>query len=202
MRINKYIYFAFCIIFLIGCTSDTSVEPEVELETVFGNFEVLEDNSVFLSGTITESSAANITSLLKSYPNTTTINMGDVNGATSHEAAFEAARIVRSNNLDIHVVDNSTVRKEATNFMLGGINRTKGENVRIGVSAWVNDQGMEATEFGFGDPAHLPWINFYQEMQFTFTLASDFYFFSINGAPSNDILFMTEDQLNTFDIIN
>jgi len=202
MKINSYIYFAIYAIFLFSCTPEESEETEVQLETIFGSFEVLEDNTVFLSGNLTENSAADITSLIESYPNTSLITMGDVDGATSHEAAFEAARIVRANNIDIHISDNSTVRKEATNFMLGGIKRTKGNGVRIGVSAWINESGMEATDFDFGDPAHLPWINFYQEMQFTFQLASDFYFFSINAATSNDILFLTEDQLNTFDIIN
>ena len=200
MRINHYIYLLCFVIIATSCVQDDPMENEVK--TTFGAFEVLENNSVLMTGLINDNTATDLTELIETFPTTTSITMGDVDGATTHEAAFSAARIVRANNLNIHISDNSTIRKEATNFFLGGIQRTKGENVRIGVSAWINDQGQEATDFGFGDSAHLPWINFYQEMGFSFQLAADFYNFYIFAAPSDEIFFMTDDQLNTFDIIN
>jgi|GEM_PF-3709438 len=206
MRIFGYILIIVCCLFIFSCGSDDAaiamMEPVVEKETTFGSFEVDESNDATLSGSIDENTAADLTELLVQYPNIDRIVMEDVNGATSAEAAFSAARVVRSNMLDIHITDNSTIRKEAVDFLLGGIKRSKGIDVKIGQSAWINAQGQEATDFDFGDDAHLPWINFYVEMEYQFQLATDYYNFYIYAADADDIYFFTDDQINTFNLIN
>lgn len=199
MKICIYISLFFTVFLLGSCTPDEQVTAP---QTTFGAFEVQENNAVLMSGVITASTATDLQDLLEAYPSTTRIDMGNVNSASSHEAAFAAARIVRSNQLNIHINNNSTIRKEATNFFLGGIKRTKGEDVQIGVSAWKDDLGLEATDYDFGDPAHLPWINFFVEMEYQYQLATDFYNFYIYAAEADDIYFLSDDQLNTFDIIN
>ncbi len=177
--------------------------PEPEKQTVFGVFEANETtNEILIEGIITESTAGDLSALLIEYPDTRIILMGNVEGATTNEAAFEAARVVRSNEIDIHVVDNSIIIREAVDFMLGGLNRSKGENTQLGVGAWINDQGEMATDFPFGHEAHLPWINFYQEMGFQFQQATDFYNFYIFAATSDETLFLTDNQINTFGLLD
>lgn len=206
MRNLEYVLLCFCSLIIFCCASDEQpMEMENTIEPapkVFGAFEINADEEVVLSGTIDANTANDLVDLLDAYPDTDRILMSDVNGATSADAAFNAARIVRANNLDIHIKRNSTIRKEAVDFLLGGIKRTKGDGVMIGQSAWINDLGQEATDFGFGDDAHLPWINFYVEMEYQYQLATDYYNFYIYASDANDIYFFTEDQIDTFDLIN
>ena len=196
MRIFGYITACLLTFTLFQCAPD-------ERQTVFGAFEADENsNDIVLEGILTDSSADDLSNLLLEFPDTRTILMGDVDGATNNEAAFSAARVVRANQINIRVLDNSTIVREAIDFMIGGTRRTLGDNTRLGVGAWINDQGMEATEFPFGHEVHLPWINFYQEMGFQFQQATDFYNFSIFAADSQDVFFLTDDQINTFGLTN
>lgn len=205
MRIFGYITACLFTFTLFNCVPDETdpVTLPPERQTVFGAFEASENsNNIVLEGIITESTADNLSNLLSEYPNTQTILMSDVDGATNAEAAFAAARVVRNNEINVHILDNSTIVREAIDFMLGGTIRTKGEDTRLGVGAWINEQGMQATDFPFGDEAHLPWINFYQEMGFQFQQATDFYNFSIFAADSEDVFFLNNDQINTFGLLN
>lgn len=179
------------------------IEEMEQQETTFGAFEAdPNSNQIILEGIITESTANDLSDLILQFPNTNLVIMRDVDGATSSEAAFAAGLVVRDAQLDVHVSDNSTITREAIDFMLGGINRSKGENSQFGVGAWRNDQGEIATDFPFGHEAHLPWINYYQQVGFQFQLATDFYNFSIFAAGPDDVLYLTDDQINTFNIVN
>ncbi len=187
-----------------NCESDDNfVDQMEERQTTFGIFEANENsNEIIIEGSITESTSADLNELLTEYPNTNLVIMKDVDDATSSEAAFTAGLVMRDAQLDVHVSDNSTLTRGAIDFMLGGVNRTKGDNTQFGVGAWRNQQGEVATDFPFGHEAHLPWINYYQQVGFQFQLATDFYNFSISAAEPDEVLFLTEDQIQTFNLIN
>jgi hypothetical protein len=204
MKNLGYLFVCIVAFSLCNCNSDDNVvDPIEERQTTFGVFEANENNNeIIIEGIITENTSNALTDLLAEYPNTNLVIMRDVDGATSSEAAFSAGLVMRDAQLDVHVSDNSTITREAIDFMLGGINRSKGDNTQFGVGAWINEQGEVATDFPFGHEAHLPWINYYQQVGFQFQLATDFYNFSISAAEPNDIFFLTEEQINTFDLVN
>lgn len=204
MKKLGYLFVCLLTLSLCNCNPDDNfVDPIEERQTTFGVFEANENsNDIIIEGIITETTSTDLSDLLDEYPNTNLVIMRNVEGATSSDAAFAAGLVMRDAQLDVHVSDNSTITREAIDFMLGGINRSKGDNTQFGVGAWINDQGEAATDFPFGHEAHLPWINYYQQVGFQFQLATDFYNFSIFAAEPDGLFFLTEDQINTFNLIN
>lgn len=208
MKNFGFLFVCFICFSVYNCNPDESfvepVEPPVEeTQTTFGVFEANPNSDeIVIEGMITENTATDLSDLLIEYPNVNLVIMQDVNGATSSDAAFAAGLVVRNAALDVHVSDNSTITREAVDFMLGGINRSKGENTQIGVGEWRNSQGQVATDFDFGHEAHLPWINYYQQVGFQFQLATDFYYFSIQVVGPDEVYFLNDDEINTFNLIN
>lgn len=210
MKNFEFLFLIILSLSIYNCNPDDNFMDPVEMEeeeeakqTIFGAFEAdINSDEIVIEGKITESTATDLSDLIAVYPNTSLIVMRDVDGATSSDAAFEAGFVVRNAQLDVHVSDNSTITREAIDFMLGGINRTKGENTQLGVGEWRNAEGEEAQDFPFGHEAHLPWINYYQQVGFQFQLATDFYNFSIQVAGPDEVYFLSDDEINTFSLIN
>ena len=204
-------FLVFCVLSLsfYNCSSDDSsdggdgMNPGEIKQTIFGVFEANESsNEIIMQGIISENTSSDLEDLLTEYPNTNLVFMLDVDGATSSNAAFTAGLVVRDAGLDVRIADNSTITREAVDFMLGGINRSKGVNAQLSVGAWRNEQGQTPSDFPFGHEVHLPWINFYQQVGFQFQLATDFYNFWTVVAGPDEEYFLSDDEIDTFNLLN
>ena len=79
-------------------------------------------------------------------------------------------------------------------MFIAGVSRVIDFGAEVGVHAWNNGMN-EATDFPMNDPVHQPYINYYVSMGMTQQEAQDFYFFTINAAPSAGIHNMSEAEI-------
>lgn len=187
-------------LFLISCSDDEPIS-----DTQFGIFEVIDDTTIEMDGVINGSSLNNFNELIDAYPNINTINMVNCDGAEDDETNLQLSALVHQRGTNIHLLDNGVIASGGTDFFLAGTRRTKGSNTRIGVHSWAgeDDDGnlVEATDFPVGHEYHQPYIDYYRSIGFTQQQAEDFYYFTINAAPADDIHWMTDQEIEQYGML-
>jgi len=170
-------------------------------DTKFGIFEVLPDEqTVEMDGTISSSTLEDFNELEAAFPDVKTINIVNCDGSSDDEINLQVSAKVHQKGMNTHILDNGDIASGGVDFFLAGIQRTKGENTRIGVHSWAGG-GNEATDFPVGDSEHQPYIDYYISVGFTQQEAEDFYYFTINAAPAAEIHWMTEAEIMQYGMI-
>jgi hypothetical protein len=167
----------------------------------FGPFYVSNDSTVVLNGDMGSRVDNQLDKLLDNYPNISLIIMEDCPGSRNDEELFKAARNVRSNQINTHLPDYAKIQSGAVDFYLAGVTRTREQGSKIGVHAW-SDGSNSATDYPEDHQEHQLYINFYKDIGFSQQEAEDLYFFIINAASPNNIHWMTEQEINDYNIVN
>ncbi len=183
----------------VSCNKDDDNE---QIKRQFGIFKVLDDNTTIeMEGDITSSIVNDYNRMIAAYPNVDKINMKNCPGSADDTANLQVAEKVHEKGMGIHITDNSEIASGAVDFFVAGTQRTKGENVKIGVHAWGGEGAESATDYPVGHANHLPYINYYVSVGFTQQQAEDFYYFTINAAPASGIHWMTEAEITQYDLV-
>lgn len=180
---------------LFSCKNDNE-----ESKTTFDIFKIIDDQTIEMEGDINSSTLDNFNELIASYPEIDKINIVEVPGSADDEVNLQVSKIVHDRNIAIHLMDNGFIASGGVDFFLAGISRTKGSNTMIGVHSW-SDGTNEATDFPDGDSNHEPYIDYYISVGFNQADAEAFYYFTINAAPASDIHYMTEAEIDQYNII-
>lgn len=171
-------------------------------QTQFGIFKVLDDaTTIEMDGVIKSKTLKNFNDLIDRYPNINLINIVNCDGSADDEINLQVAQLVYDMGINTHLNDNGLIASGGVDFFLAGVKRTRGTNTMIGVHSW-SDGSSEANEFPVGHANHLPYINFYVAIGFSQQAAEDFYYFTINAAPASDIHYMTEAEIDQYNILN
>ena len=180
-----------------GSTSSTAVAVRN-----FGIFTVQKDNNTVVSmdGVINSKSLNNFNKLVAKYPNVATIQIVNCDGSSDDETNLKLSKLVHNRKIEIHLNDNGLIASGGVDFFLAGTKRTKGENTKVGVHSWGGDN-VVATDFPKGHHYHLPYIEYYQSIGFTQKMAEDFYYFTIHAASADDIHWMTDQEIDQYQIL-
>jgi len=168
----------------------------------FGLFSFQEDETVLIEGIIDSDIVQYWDNYIAAYPNTNRIIMGDCPGSTDDIANWDAARKIRNQNVTIHLPTDAVIASGAVDLFLSGTTRTREAGSKIGVHAWANGNGDEATDFPVGDEEHQGAIDYYIDMSFSQEDAEAFYYFTINAAAAEDIHWMTDEEIEQYKLLN
>lgn len=166
----------------------------------FGIFTVQPDNTTVLSdGDINTRTLSDFNKMIEAFPNINLINIKEMPGSLDDETNVQIGPKIYNGNIDIHVLDGGLIASGGVDFFLAGKKRTLGNNVMVGVHSWATDQNT-ATDFPEDSPEHDLFINYYKAIGLSDQLARDFYFFTINAAAANDIHYMTDAEIEQFEM--
>ncbi len=184
--------------FSISCSSDDDTTTN---NKQFGIFKVLDDaTTVEMDGTIGSSSLINFNRLEAAFPSINKINIKNCDGSSDDTVNLQLSAKVHEKGINIHLLDNAEIASGGVDFFIAGVNRTRGNNTRIGVHSWSNGTN-EATDFPVGHDNHLPYINYYVSVGFTQQQSENFYYFTINAAAANAIHWMTDAEITQHNLI-
>ena len=192
--------------FLIASTVFISCGGEDDDEFVntgrqFGVFKVLDDDTTIeMDGEIGSSSLNDFNNLQASFSDINKINIKSCDGSSDDEVNLQLSAKVHRLGINTHLMDDGEIASGGVDFFLAGVQRTKGSNTLIGVHSWA-DGDESATDFAEGHPNHLPYIEYYVSVGFTQQQAEDFYYFTINAAPADDMHWMTEAEIAQYNLI-
>ncbi|UYM16599.1 COG3904 family protein [Endozoicomonas euniceicola] len=183
----KKIIVAFCALILFGCSAVLDYEPVT--------FNVTGD-SIEMNGVIDSHIKSKLQRILNENPQVTTIVMQNVEGSVDDVANLEAARLVRKKGLNTHIPGNGLVTSGGTDFFLAGKKRTIEKGARIGVHSWGGFGVDDAAKLPKSDPEHQKYLQYYKEMG----INSEFYWYTLNSAPNQDIHWMTPAEIKKYQI--
>lgn len=144
-----------------------------------------------MTGVISSSTPDAVRALLADNPDLATIVMVDVPGSADDEANLEASRLVRQAGIATHATSGSVLASGGVDFYLAGATRTYEPGAQFGVHSWATGSGTEGIDIPRDDPQHALYLDYYAEMG----IDSDFYWYTLEAAPADDIYWMTEEQL-------
>lgn len=151
-------------------------------------------------GVIGPSTPNVVQSLIDNYPEVTTIVMYACPGSMDDESNIEASQMIHDHGYKMYLPMNGWIASGATDmFMAGSVRVLENTPDAVGVHSWEGG-GQVATDFPIGHPYHQFYINYYVEMGLTESQAEDFYYFTINSAPANDIYWMTDQELDDYHV--
>ena len=189
-------------LFLVSCSSDDTISNQVNTnQRTFGIFKVQSGDIVALmNGTIGSNTLTNFDQMMAAFPNIKTIQMKEVPGSSDDDTNLKVALKVYQKGIKTHLLDNGMIASGGTDFFLAGVQRTLGNNVKIGVHSW-SDGTNDATSFPVGHANHQPYIDYYVNVGFELSLAKNFYYYTINAAPASGIHWMTPTEIATYKFV-
>ncbi|MEM7335610.1 MAG: alpha/beta hydrolase [Chloroflexota bacterium] len=160
------------------------------------SFEISGEQAI-MTGVIDGSTPDEVLDLIANYPNIKMIVMEDVPGSANDEANLEAARLIREHGFHTHVPADGEIASGGVDFFLAGVERTAVSGAKLGVHSWAAGDGVTGDELPRSDPEHLLYLNYYEEMG----IPADFYWFTLQAAPAEDIYFMTPAEWEQYDLM-
>ena len=154
----------------------------------------VDGNTATMTGVIDSSTPDAVRDLLAENPDVDTIVMVDVPGSADDEANLEASRLVRAAGLTTHARSDSVLASGGVDFYLAGATRTYEPGAQFGVHSWATGDGAEGIDVPRDDEQHALYLNYYAEMG----IDADFYWFTLEAAPADDIHWMTEAELTKY----
>lgn len=190
--------------FLVCCSSDDdSSNSTITETTTFDIFTVQADKTTaVINGEIKSRTLEDFNTMLEEFPNINLLQFEDAPGSNDDEINFQVGVLLHQNGISTHLLDNAEVASGGVDLFLAGINRTRGNNTNLGVHSWSDSDGNEATDFPNNSEEHTANIEYYENIGYIPQWANDFYFFTINAAPADDIHWMTEDEIIQYSIIS
>ena len=188
MTIKKIVLTLFIFFSIPLCFSQQLDYDPVEFEVI--------DESAIMTGIIDSDILDTIEDLLEDYPQVTTIVMQDVEGSVDDEANLNAARYIRQIGLNTHIPKGGLVASGGTDFFLAGVKRTAHSRAKIGVHSWADSDDIEGIELPKNHPEHRRYINYYKSLD----IPTEFYWFTLRAAPSDNIHWMTKKEKKRYKI--
>ncbi len=167
----------------------------------FGIFSSQDETTLIMNGVIDSNTPGHWENIIAVYPNVNTLLMKDCPGSDDDDANLKVSRKIRNQNVKIHLAADAVIASGAVDMFLAGTTRTREAGSQIGVHSWADGNGEEATDFPVGNSNHKPYIKYYEEMGFSETDASAFYYFTINAASANDIHWMTDEEIAQYKLL-
>ncbi|MGI9615601.1 MAG: hypothetical protein ACR2QO_22000 [Acidimicrobiales bacterium] len=154
----------------------------------------VEGSEATMTGIINGSTPDAVRRLISDHPALTTIVMVDVPGSIDDEANLEAALLVREAGLNTHLDADGSVASGGVDFYLAGVERTFEPGASFGVHSWADIDGTEGKDIPEDDAEHRRYLDYYEQVG----IASEFYWFTLDAAPADDIYVMTPADLETY----
>lgn len=192
------ISFFVLLLFTVGCT-----DPPDEFEAIFGDFTLsLDRTAARFDGLITANSLAELEEMVGFYTDIERLDLINATGDPAESFAFDMGDILQAKNISTNITDEGKVEGAGAYLFLGGSAKSIAGDGKIGVRSWATSSGEEASQLAMNDSQHEVHIAYLKRMGFSDADAKAFYFFSLDSAPSNEIYYLTDQDVLEFKLLN
>lgn len=192
------------IIIVLGIATITSScsknKNELELLDNKNIFSISGNQTIIMDGVINSKSLNEFNDLYSKNSSIKQVNIKKCDGSINDEINLKLSQRVHDLGLNTHLVDGGLIASGGVDFFLAGINRTAGENVKIGVHSWAGG-GKTAKDFPKGHASHQSYIDYYKAIGFSKENAESFYYFTINAATAESVHWMTKEEILKYNIL-
>ena len=165
--------------------------------TRYGIFNVKNDTTITMNGTIGGRTDNHFNKLIKNHPNIKWVELGDCPGSKNDEVNLIVAKQMYDLGMNTKVFSDSEIASGAVDLFLAGNERVVQSGAKLGVHSWAGN-GKVPTELPEDAVEHELYIKFYKSVGMTDAAAREFYFFTINSALADDVHWMTPEEIEYF----
>lgn len=143
-----------------------------------------------------------------------TIIMEEVGGSEDDDANIAMSTTLSGQSINTEVAENGLIASGGVDFFLAGITRKINQNSLVGVHSWASSDGREGIDVYNSDPnnaEHSVYITYYDQFvkelkdgrpsNSITNIATDFYVYTLEAAPSSGIHCMTAAELIAWGIV-
>ncbi|GLT19376.1 hypothetical protein GCM10007938_31580 [Vibrio zhanjiangensis] len=153
-----------------------------------------------VNGEICSGSYQAFQSMMEFYPDIQLLRLQNVPGSLDDEVNLRLATKVHDLGISTLLESDSRVESGGTDLFLSGTERKVEQGAKVGVHSWASDDGnshiVEGADVPVDDPQHQEYIKYYQEVELT--KPEEFYWFTVYSASSEDMHYLTQDELKYF----
>jgi hypothetical protein len=172
----------------------SSARPTVVSIATYGPFQVIDDTRAALTGATDEASPALFAAMMRDYPGLTTLDLVNCPGTYDDRANLQLARMIRSEGIATHVPAGGSVRSGAVELFIAGASRKIDDGARFAVHAWLDEDGMQATDYAANDAENRKYLAFYRDMGMSANEAAAFYAMT-NSVPHESPRWLNADEM-------
>ncbi|WP_372770166.1 hypothetical protein [Pseudoalteromonas sp.] len=158
---------------------------------------VVENNSAFLSGTIGTKTYIQFKELLLDHPSVNRIVFKSVDGSVNDDINMHTGRLIRQAQYTTVMMSDGEAYSGGVDLYAAGVTKEYQSGGKLGVHAWCCEEDKDAGELGKNHSAHGAQLTYFREMLGK-DLGPEFYFFTINAAPADDIHLMTQAEVEKY----
>lgn len=158
---------------------------------------LVDDTRAFITGDLGTNFYIQMKELIAQQPKVTTLVLKNVQGSVNDDINMHSGRLVRSAQLTTLMPADGEAHSGGVDLFASGYKRVYQQGGKLGVHSWCCEDGKGAGELGRDHKAHGAQLTFFREMLGT-DLGPEFYFFTIESAPHDDIHLMTQAEIDKY----
>lgn len=159
----------------------------------------VEGNEALLTGTLGTRTYLQLKELIANHPEVDTIVEINVPGSVNDAVNMHTGRLLRNAGLNTKVLADSFIASGGVDLFAAGVERIYTPGATVGVHSWCCVGDKTAIELGKDHPGHKGQLAYFTEILGP-ELGPDFYFYTLESAPFDDIHPMSVEDIKRFDL--
>lgn len=152
------------------------------------------DDALVLTGTLGWKSYAIMADAIAANPDVSVLQLQQSDGSVDDAINMHTARLVRAAGLTTFVPADGEIASGAVDMFAAGVDRIVEPGAKLGVHSWCcSEDGTPVTELPRDHPEHAAQLAYFTEMLGP-KQGPEFYFFTLNAAPAEEIKIMTAEE--------
>ncbi|MCJ2183091.1 alpha/beta hydrolase [Novosphingobium sp. 1949] len=144
-------------------------------EAAYGPFRVIDATHAALVDVTGPRSPAQFQAMLRDHPGIAQIEMVECPGTEDDIANLQLGRMIRARGIATHVPANGSVRSGGVELFLAGARRTADPGAEFAVHSWLDDTGLEPSDYASSAPENRRYVTYYEQMGMSPIEAEAFY---------------------------
>lgn len=151
---------------------------------------------LFVKGVVNTHSHDSVYNILEDEPGVYAVVLTYVPGSADDEVNLELGRLLHDIGMTTYLPSQAEVASGGTDLFLAGVRRIVERGARIGVHSWSAGRSETGDKLPRDHPEHKRYLNYYRDIG----IDEDFYWFTLQAAPPEDIHWMTEEEMTQYAI--
>jgi len=156
----------------------------------------VEGNKAYVNGVLGKKAHKKFMKTLEKHPNIKTLILQKVPGSISDEWNVKTCKEVRNRGIDTYLESTSVIESGGVDLFIAGVKRFSEKGARIGVHAW-SDLRKGGNEYPPEHEEHAIFVDYFKVIE----RDTSFYWFTLNAAPSDGMYYMTEEEIDTYNLV-
>lgn len=171
-----------------------SESPTPQGVAAYGPFRVLDAQRAALVDVTDHRSPAAFAAMLRDHPGIGLLEMVECPGTEDDRANLKLGRMIRAAGIATYVPAGGSVRSGGVELFLAGARRFADPRAEFAVHAWMDEDGLEATDYAAGAQENRKYLAYYRQMGMSAGEAAAFYAMT-NSVPHDEARWLTGVQM-------